>query len=402
MPVTIPTASGARTAAATPSPARPATGVRLRQIDALRGFVMVLMLLDHLRETWFVHVPVSDPADARTILPALGFARFAASFCAPIFVALTGVGAHLFAVAHSDRETTAFLLKRGLLLIALELAVLSPYYWGIVPQPTFWLQVIWCIGLCMIALAALRHLPRPLQIALGLTLVALHNLLDPIRLTAQDPLFPLWAILHQRDTIPLAFGVVAKTSYPILPWVGVILLGYAIGPWFAPQVAPATRRRRLMTLGTAMIVAFVVLRLWNGYGDRAWQVVAGDPLRTLLGFVSLTKYPPSLLFLLPTLGGGALLLALFERIADARPVAALAVFGGAPMFFYLFHLAVLRLLYHGALAISGPTHGSYIGVDDYGWILVWYVALIVPLYIPTAWFARLKRRRRDIAWLKYL
>ncbi|MEG8026411.1 heparan-alpha-glucosaminide N-acetyltransferase domain-containing protein [Sphingomonas aurantiaca] len=122
---------------------------------------MILMLLDHLRETWLVLVPMPDPVDASTVLPALAIARFAASFCAPIFVALTGLSAYLFSVSHSRGETTAFLVKRGLLLMAIDLFYLSPLYWGVVPQPTFWLQVIWCLGLCMILLAGLIRLPDP-------------------------------------------------------------------------------------------------------------------------------------------------------------------------------------------------------------------------------------------------
>lgn len=385
----------------TKSRATPVARSRLENIDALRGFVMVLMLLDHLRETWFVYYAVTDPINAQTILPAIGFARFAVSFCAPIFVALTGLGVYLFSINHTVEETSAYLLKRGLLLMAIELLYLSPLYWGVVPQPTFWLQVIWCIGICMIALAALMRLPRPALIALGLILVCFHNLLDPIRLTQDDALFPLWAGLHQRDTIALPFGFVAKTTYPILPWLGVISLGFGIGPWFHPDTAPETRQRRLLMLGIGMIGAFIVLRLLNVYGDQPWFVVEGDPVRSLISFISMTKYPPSLLFLLPTLGGGALLLVLFERIRTSGLVAALAVFGAAPMFFYLLHLTLLRVLYHSALAIWGPTHGNYYGFDNYNWVLVWYVALLVPLYLPTVWFSRLKRRRRDISWLKY-
>lgn len=376
-------------------------GARLANIDALRGFVMVLMLLDHLRETWFVNYVVNDPINASTVLPAIGFARFAVSFCAPIFVALTGLGVYLFSINHTVEETTSYLLKRGFLLIVIELVYLSPLYWGIVPQPTFWLQVIWCIGLCMIALALLMRLPRKALIALGLALVCFHNLLDPIRLTPDDALFPLWAMLHQRDVIALPLGFVAKTTYPILPLIGVISLGFGIGNWFRPDFDPATRQRLLLLLGFSMIAAFVVLRLLNVYGDKPWAIVEDDPVRTVISFISMTKYPPSLLFLLPTLGGGALLLVLFERINNSSLVAALAVFGGAPMFFYLLHLTVLRIFYHSALAIWGPNNGQAYMFDNYYWVLLWYVALIVPLYIPTVWFARLKRRRRDLAWLRY-
>jgi uncharacterized membrane protein len=384
-----------------PGVAKAAAHARLANIDALRGFVMVLMLLDHLRETWFVNYPVTDPINALTIIPAIGFARFAVSFCAPIFVALTGLGVYLFSTNHTVEETTEYLLKRGFLLIVIELVYLSPLYWGIVPQPTFWLQVIWAIGICMIILAALMRLPRAALITLGLVIVCFHNLLDPIVLTKDDAWFPAWAMLHQRDAIALPLGFMAKTTYPILPWIGVISLGFGIGPWFRGDVAPEVRQKRLLVLGFGMIAAFVLLRLLNVYGDKPWFVVEGNPVRTVISFISMTKYPPSLLFLLPTLGGGALLLVLFEKINASRLVAALAIFGGAPMFFYLLHLTVLRILYHSALAIWGPNNGTAYMFDSYNWVLLWFVAMIVPLYLPTVWYARLKRRRRDITWLKY-
>lgn len=374
---------------------------RLESIDALRGIVMILMLLDHLRETWLVLVPMPDPVDARTVLPALAVARFAASFCAPIFVALTGLSAYLFSVSHTTHETTAFLVKRGLLLMAIDVLYLSPLYWGIAPQPTFWLQVIWCLGVCMILLAGLIRLPPPARIALGLALVCGHNLLDPMRLHEGDTLFPIWALLHQRDVVALPFGFIAKTTYPILPWIGVMLLGHAIGPWFARDVEPSQRIRRLTCLGAGMLIAFVTLRALNLYGDAPWYVVENSGLRTAISFLSMTKYPPSLLFLLPTLGGGTLMLVLLERSGNSQIVAALAIFGGAPMFFYLFHLTVLRIFYHTALAWWGPTDGGVFMVDSYGWVLAWYAALIMPFYLPTVWFSRLKQRRRDIAWLRF-
>jgi uncharacterized membrane protein len=389
-------------------PAASATGVaaaaartRLPSIDALRGFVMVVMLLDHVRETWFLHRQLADPVDALTVDPGLFFTRLTSTLCAPIFVALTGVGAWLFAQNHSHRETTEYLLKRGLFLMVLDVTLIT-FVWTTKVPPTIWLQVIWCIGVAMIALAALRHLPRNALVALGLVVVGGHNLLDGIRFAPGDALYVPWALLHQRDLIALPFGAVARTSYPVLPWIGVIALGYGLGPWFARDVDPAVRGRRLLRLGAGMLLAFVALRALNVYGDRPWTAVDGDPLRTFMSFLALTKYPPSLLFLLPTLGVGAILLALFERATDAGWIRALAVFGGAPMFFYVLHLCVLRILYHVAYAIWGPTQGTVFGVGSLGWVWAWYLALIVPLYFPTAWFSRLKAKRKDVAWLKYL
>ncbi|WP_028966237.1 DUF1624 domain-containing protein [Sphingomonas phyllosphaerae] len=384
-------------ASATPAAA---TRPRLQSIDALRGLVMVVMLLDHVRETWFLHVPVADPIDAHTAPVALLIARLLVSICAPVFVALTGLGVYLYRANHTLAETTHYLLTRGLILMAFDVLYLSELYWGIT-TPTLWLQVIWCIGVCMIVLAALIRLPHRVLIAIGLVIVCGHNLLDPIRFQPGDPLFIPWALLHQRDAIVLPIGLTLKTTYPVLAWIGVILLGYGIGPWFLPNVDIRTRQRRLLRLGVAMLLAFVALRAINVYGDKPWFVVADSPVRTVMSFLSMTKYPPSLLFLLPTLGTGVLLLVACERFRDARITPALAVFGAAPMFFYLFHLTMLRILYHGALAIFGPNQGTVFGVGNYGWVLLWYVALIVPLYIPTVWFSRLKKRRRDITWLKY-
>jgi uncharacterized membrane protein len=161
------------------------------------------------------------------------------------------------------------------------------------------------------------------------------------------------------------------------------------------------RQRRLVLLGLGLIAGFVVLRALNLYGDRAW-FDAGTPLRTTISFLALTKYPPSLLFLMPTVGLGALLLAAFERWQDARWIPALAIFGAAPMFFYLLHLYVLRVLYLIALARRGPNQGAVYGFDHLAGIWALYVLLLALLYLPTRRFAELKQRRRDLAWLKYL
>ncbi|TVV73117.1 DUF1624 domain-containing protein [Sphingomonas solaris] len=386
---------GAATAAA-PVIAR----ARLMSIEALRGLVMVIMLLDHIRETWFLHMQVSDPMDARLTMPALFFTRISSMICAPVFVALTGLSAYLFSQKHSLAETRAFLVKRGLFLMFLELTFVGFAWSAQFPPQTFWLQVIWAIGICMIVLAALLGLPRKALLVLGLVIVCGHNLLDPIRLAAGDAFYVPWAMLHQREAFTLA-GFTIKTTYPVLPWIGVILLGYSVGPWFA-GLAADERRRRLMLLGTGMLVAFVVLRALNVYGDKPWFTVEGSPLRTVMSFLALTKYPPSLLFLLPTLGAGAILLAQFEKLEGGSVSRWLAILGGAPMFFYLLHLYLLKALYLIALAIWGPNKGAFFGVDNFAWVWVWYAGLIVPLYFPTRWFSNLKKRRKDIWWLKYL
>ncbi len=377
---------------------------RLLAIDALRGLVMLFMLVDHVRETWFLHLQVTDPVDANTTDPGLFFTRLLSTFCAPTFVALTGLSAWLYGQSHSKGEVSEFLFKRGLFLIVLEFTVVG-FAWPTqplqFPPSTFWLQVIWAIGISMVALAALIHLPRAAQFGVGLGIVCLHNLLDPIRLAAGDAGYAMWAVVHQRALIEIGGGMVAKTTYPVLPWIGVILLGYACGPWFARGSNPAPRIRRLLMLGLALIGGFIVLRFLNIYGDKSW-FHAETPLRTVMSFLALTKYPPSLLFLMPTVGTGCLLLALFEKMEGHRLLPHLALLGGAPMFYYVLHLYVLKVIYNVALVIYGPTKGKVFGVDNLATVWIWVAILIPVLYFPTRWFAQLKQRRRDIWWLKYL
>ncbi len=377
---------------------RPAT--RLQSIDALRGLVMVVMLLDHVRETFFTHLQVGDPVDARTVMPALFFTRLLSSICAPVFVALTGLSAWLYGQKHSRREVSGFLLRRGAFLLILEATFVSFAWSANFPPQTIWLQVIWAIGASMVVLAGAVHLSRAVIVSLGLAVVCGHNLLDAIVLTPGDTFFVPWALLHQRAAFEW-IGITWKTTYPVLPWIGLILLGYGIGPWFAKGAASTVRQRRLVLLGLGLIAGFIVLRALNLYGDRVW-FDAGTPLRTTISFLALTKYPPSLLFLMPTVGLGALLLAALERWQDARWIPALAIFGAAPMFFYLLHLYVLRVLYLIALALRGPNQGAVYGFDHLAGIWALYAALLALLYLPTCRFAELKQRRRDLAWLKYL
>ena len=278
------------------------TGPRIAGIDALRGLVMLLMLVDHVRETVFLHAQVGDPVDVTTTPPGLFVTRSLSHICAPVFIALTGLGAWLHRSTHTRRETSIFLLKRGAFLVLLEITVVGFAWTAEFPPSRIFLQVIWCIGICMMALAGLLHLGRRWQLVAGLLLVAGHNLLDGVALTDESPFFVPWAILHQRDVIELGGGITARTSYPVLPWIGVIALGYAMGPWFVRIRAEGATVRRLLTLGATLLVGFGALRWLNVYGDAPW-FVAQDSLTTAMSFLSLTKYPPSLLFSAGDAGG---------------------------------------------------------------------------------------------------
>jgi uncharacterized membrane protein len=374
------------TAAAEPSS-------RILAIDALRGLVMLLMLVDHVREFVYLHAQVRDPMDLAATPPDLFLTRAASHLCAPVFILLTGLSASLYGQRHGQLATAAFLLKRGLLLILLEMTLVNFAWAGSVRPPILYLQVIWVIGLCMGALAALLWLPRGVLVAGALALMLGHNLLDGIVVRADEPGYVVWSILHQRGMIALPWGGMARTSYPLLPWIGVIAAGYALGPLFASGMDAARRRARLLGLGTAALVAFLALRMVNGYGEPVpWQP-GPTAFSTALSFVNLTKYPPSADFLLLTLGLGLVLLALFERLPD-RLLGGLRTFGGAPLFFYLLHLLLLRVLSDGAVALGFA--GASGRVEAASPALVWLIAAVisVPLWLACRGMVRLKRSAR--------
>ncbi|KIK90149.1 DUF1624 domain-containing protein [Pseudomonas sp. W15Feb9B] len=379
----------------------PPTG-RLLSIDALRGLVILFMLLDHVRETFLLHRQVSDPMDIANTEPALFFSRTLAHLCAPVFVLLTGLSAWLFGEKYAGKaDVSAFLFKRGLFLVLLEFTLVNFAWTFQLPPSVIYLQVIWAIGLSMIALSLLVWLPRWLLLTLSLAIIAGHNLLDGVHFAPESALHVPWAILHDRGWIEVGDSLRLRTSYPLLPWIGVIGLGYALGPWFARGADAWSRQQALLLGGIAGLLGFVGLRLINAYGEKPWAV-EDTTVQTLMAFFNITKYPPSLLFITLTVSIGLLLLRVFERRQTRRWIHWLTVFGSAPMFFYLLHLYVLKVLYLMALALFGLNQGSHFGFDSVPAIWLVSVLLAVALYPAVHWFSALKSRRRDIAWLKYL
>ena len=379
----------------------PPSHQRLLSIDALRGLVILFMLLDHVRETFFLHRQVADPMNIEITDPALFFSRTLAHLCAPVFVLLTGLSAYLYGEKYQGkRDVSAFLFKRGLFLVVLEFTLVNFAWTFQLPPSVIYMQVIWAIGVSMIALAALVWLPRPVLLVLGLVIIAGHNLLDTLHFAPGSVMHVPWAILHDRGWIEVGDSLRMRTSYPVLPWIGVIALGYCLGPWFARSAPAALRQRYLLLAGSGALLGFVALRLLNGYGEAPWASHA-EPTQTLMSFFNITKYPPSLLFLTLTLGVGLLLLLAFERVQQRKWISTLAVFGAAPMFFYLLHLYALKVLYLACVALFGLNQTTYFGFDSIGAVWLTAVLLAISLYLPVRWFANLKARRRDITWLKY-
>lgn len=381
-------------------------GLRIGAIDALRGLVMLVMALDHARD--FLHLGSHgiDPTDATASNPALFATRWVTHFCAPTFVLLSGVSAWLQRASGKSRsELALFLLTRGLWLVLLDATVVSfalNFNFDLIV-----LTVIAAIGASMILLAGLIWLPAPAVALVGLALIAGHNLFDGLDPKTLGP----WALPFQVLFGPVALASVGPVkllvAYAVLPWTGVMALGYGLGPLF--NQAPGKRARTLVLAGLACIVGFLILRGLNHYGDpRPWSLQA-DPARTAMSFLAVTKYPPSLDFVQATLGPVLMLLPLLEKLGG-RLTAALQTYGRAPLFYYVGHLYALHLIALGlGVALQGKPASAFLvnpgQIAGFGFGLpavyaIW-AAVIVGFYPLCAWWGRIKRTRRDW-WLSYL
>ncbi|MCG7543972.1 heparan-alpha-glucosaminide N-acetyltransferase domain-containing protein [Pseudoalteromonas sp. MM17-2] len=373
---------------------------RIHSIDIMRGVVILLMLVDHVRERFFLHMQVSDPMVIETTSPGLFWSRFAAHFCAPAFIFLTGMSAWLYQHARQGqpRSATGFLLKRGLFIIALEVTLISYSWMG--SYHTLWLQVMWAIGLCMLVLAILHKLPMPVLLTLGLTIVFTHNMLTPIEFNENEWGYTLWRILHDRGYILETSWLNVKVSYPVLPWIGVILLGYCAGPLYGKGIAMPRRQAWLLGLALICVLLFALLRGGNIYGETLPWHSFDSVMQTTMSIFNITKYPPSLSFLLITLAGMFVGLYVFEKPLGSV-TNMLRTFGSVPMFFYVVHLYVLLALYQAAYWLVGNNQGEYVGVNHIAWIWLIAVVLAVALYLPVKWFSDYKRTHHQW-WLKYL
>lgn len=374
---------------------------RITVIDAMRGLIMLIMLFDHVRETIYRHVAVGDPMDVNSLPPELFFTRIAAHFCAPMFVFLTGLSAWLYAhPAAGPRSATGFLIKRGVLLVFLELVVVNFAWSGAYPPPVIYLQVIWVIGLAMIVLALVHRWPPKVLGAIGLLIVCGHNALTFLHYEPGSTGYTLWTLLLHRGYLVADAAVNVKVSYPLAPWIGVILLGYVAGPLYAGTMPPQRRRQLLRLLGGASLLLLALLRGFNFYGEELAWVRGETTIRTVMSFFNFTKYPPSLDFLLLTIGGGMLVMSWLETI-ETGFTRACATFGAAPMFYYLLHLYVLLASQHLLVAAFGATYGERWEVDQYWPVWLVGIALMPVLYFPCRAFARFKRSSNQ-TWVRYL
>jgi uncharacterized membrane protein len=380
---------------------------RLESVDVVRGVIMIIMALDHTRD--FFGSPGVNPTNLATTTVALFLTRWITHFCAPVFFLLTGTGAYLSLRKRSPRELSRFLFTRGAWLIILELVVVRCAGFQLnVDYHVTLLLVLWALGWAMITLSALVRLPTAVASTFGVVLIAGHNLFDSVRSTN-----PIWVILHSPGFVLSAPGHVVFAAYPLIPWMGVTAVGYGLGQVYG--WTPQRRQTLLLRLGLTLTAAFPVLRLINVYGDPSRWAGQKTAMFTVLSFLNTTKYPPSLLFLLMTLGPALL----FLRAVDGhtpRLLRPALVIGTVPMFYFLLHLPLIHLL---AVAVcyaryravhwmfESPDLAHYPFTAPPGWgyplpvvYLVWAL-VVVTLYPLCRWFAALKQRRTDL-WLSYM
>jgi len=399
----------------------PVSRQRIQSIDVLRGIVMVIMAIDHVRD-FFYKAPVTsgasvatNPTDLATTTPALFFTRWITHFCAPIFVFLAGTSIFLMAQKKAKSELSAFLVKRGIWLVLVEL-ILITLSWTFNPFYNFLiLQVIWAIGVSMIILGLLIRLPMKVVLIIGLVIFFGHNVLNYPAINHDLKGGWLADLLYFSN---FSIYTLDKTHvfiivYSFIPWTAVMMLGYCLGKVFTPQFDPAKRRKILFQLGFGLLALFLILRLINNYGDPVpWSKQPRGDVFTFLSFINVNKYPPSLDFLSIMIGGGMIALALLERM-QGWLANFFKVFGRVPMFYYILHLYLIHLI--GVVVFFGegfsvdqivtPNNPFFFRPSAFGFGLlgvyaVWIIVILI-LYPLCKKYDRYKSTHRNW-WLSYV
>lgn len=388
---------------------------RILNIDILRGVIMAIMALDHTRDYFHLYAAVDEPTNLETTTPILFFTRWITHFCAPIFVFLSGTSIYLQSLRKTKKNLAWFLFTRGLWLILMEFTIVN-FGWSFnIFFDFFFLQVIWAIGASMVFLSLLVLCPYWVVVITGLAITLLHNLVDYY--TFPDPAVHAGAnflIMTDFSVYDLGFAHL-MAGYAILPWTGIMLLGYGAGKWFDVQhFNPIRRRRMLVSFGLLLITLFVLLRLNNGYGDPKQWSEQKDVTFTLMSFLNVTKYPPSLMYACMTLGPALLLLAALEN-AQVKSFWRIAnTFGRVPFFYYLIHIYTIHLLCVALYFIQGfsfeqvftlPQMFAFRPRENFGFelgyvYLVWLLVLAL-CYFPSKWYDRYKSTHKKW-WLSYL
>lgn len=381
---------------------------RISSIDVARGLIMVVMALDHTRDYFHADAFVFNPTDMDKTHTALFFTRWITHFCMPGFVLLSGLAANISLQRKSKAELSRYLLTRGLWFVVLELTVLRfGYFFNFYFDVTI-LSVLWLFGVCMVLLAALIHLPNRWILMLGLIIVVSHNLLQGVSVEPTSIAFVPWTIFMSRGFLAVTPDVAFVITYPIVPWLGIMLLGYSMGAWYTNTDA-ATRQKFLMRAGIASVIAFVALRFINFYGDPAPWAAQQSGWYTAISFLNTSKYPPSFLFTLMTIGPLLMLLAWLEKV-ETKLTHVLNTIGRVPLFYFIVHFYVIHAFalistmlrtgksfseidLHFAKSFGGITpEGGY----SLGWVYFFWLVIVLLLIPVCNAYNRLKSRKAGI------
>lgn len=373
---------------------------------------MVIMALDHARD--FVHHDAligHDPLDFSTTWPLLFATRWITHFCAPVFVFLSGTSVFLFSQrGRTKKQVAFFLFTRGLWLMLAEIFIVN-FFWEFEFGYFLILQVIWAIGLCMVVLSVLQFLPYKILLVLGIIIIAGHNLLDGIRIEQPFIASLGWSVFHVLHPYKIPPHLTLLVAYPFLPWLGLMILGYCLGKMYKKETDANYRKKFLLIAGVCSILLFIVLRYVNVYGDMHKWAMQQTALFTIFDFVNTTKYPPSLLYMLMTIGPALIVLSFTENISNwfSR---IMVIYGKVPFFYYLLHVLLIHTMSVIFYLVSGKGSGtvnfpgSGNSPDNSGyplWVvyMVWLFVVFV-LYFPCRWYSNYKASHSHIKWLSYL
>ncbi|MCX2481437.1 heparan-alpha-glucosaminide N-acetyltransferase domain-containing protein [Pedobacter sp. MC2016-15] len=385
---------------------------RIQSIDILRGLVMIIMALDHTRDFFHISAASADPLNPATTHAGLYFTRWITHFCAPIFIFLSGISVFLSSQQKDSSQASIFMIKRGLWLIFAEIIIMT---FALTFNPVYsfiFLLVFWSIGWSMILLGIFSKISGKVVTVLGMLIVFGHNLLDFADLPQTGtPAFLIKIFFTGAATIlPLSPTHLIGFFYAVLPWTGMMFLGYAAGTWYQKDFSEITRRKYLIRSGLALCLIFIILRTINVYGDPAPHQEYPTFIQNVFSFMNLSKYPPSLLFFCMTIGPALLILAALENVSN-KVTRVIAVYGNVPFFYYVAHFYYLHLLLAVAFFLSGYQVKDIIQSPiffkpaGFGFQLpvvyaIW-LFVVASLYLPCLWFKRYKTKHNQW-WLKYI
>ena len=387
---------------------------RIESIDILRGLVMVIMALDHTRDFFHYDGFFRDPTNLETTTPFLFFTRFITHYCAPVFVFLAGTSAFLYGTKKTKPELFKFLLTRGLWLVILEI-VFNNLIWKFdLSYSRVILQVIWAIGFSMVCLSFLIYLPKKALLAVGIVIVVGHNLLDNVVMNGSNATSFIWYLLHQNNMVTINEYLKIGIFYPVLPWIGVMVLGYCLGNLYKADFDATLRKKYLSLIGFTAIALFFIIRGINVYGDLVPWSMQKNATYTILSFFNLTKYPPSLAYVLITIGPALLFLFAIEKIKN-KMTDFLLVFGRVPLFYYFLHVLLIHTLaIVGILLVGGDWKIMILDAHafdnqiliGYGYslfavYLIWMFVIFL-LYFPSKRYMVYKAANKNKWWLSYL